>query len=261
MRCEDVQAHLPDHLAGALTPADAERVGAHLQTCPDCAAEFEAAGDLWRQLAAIPAPRADSAGMRARFDAALDAHQPPAAAPSFRSRGRFRHSGLQAAAAAALLAVGIGIGRETAPEPEPDPQIGEMRAELREMRHMVTLSLLEQQSASERLKGVTYSSQIEQPGTDVVAALLDKLRYDVNVNVRLASIDALKRFAADESVRRGAVETLPEQTSPLVQIALIDFLVELKGREATETLRRLSMDSMVDEGVRERAVQGLELIG
>ena len=260
MRCEDVQAHLPDHLAGALAPADAEQVDAHLQTCPSCATEFESAGDTWRHLAAIPAPRADSAGMRARFDALLHAHQAPDVSP-VHQRGRFWHYGLQAAAAAALVVIGVGIGRETAPEPPQDPQIAEMRTELREMRHMVTLSLLQQQSASERLKGVTYSSQVEQPGTDVVAALLDTLKYDVNVNVRLASIDALKRFSGDESVRRGAVETLPEQTSPLVQIALIDFLVELKSREATETLRRLSIDSMVDEAVRARAVQGLQVLG
>jgi hypothetical protein len=260
MRCEDVQAHLPDHLTGALTPADAEQVDAHLQACPSCAAEFESAGDTWRHLAAIPAPRADSATMRARFDALLDAHQPPAV-PAVPQRARFWHYGLQAAAAAAMVVLGVAIGRETAPEPPPDPQIGEMRSELREMRHMVTLSLLQQQSASERLKGVTYSSRLEQPDTDVVAALLDTLRYDVNVNVRLASIDALKRFAADETVRRGAVETLSEQTSPLVQISLIDFLVELRSREATETLRRLSTDSMVDEAVRERALQGLQILG
>jgi hypothetical protein len=260
MRCEDVQAHLPDHLAGALTPAAAEQVDVHLRTCAACAAEFESHDDTWRRLAVIPAPRADSAAMRARFDAVLDEHQPRAASSSH-PRGRVWQYGLQAAAAAALIAVGVGIGRETAPAPPLDPQIGEMRSELREMRHMVTLSLLQQQSASERLKGVTYSSQIEQPGTDVVAALLDTLKYDVNVNVRLASIDALKRFAGAESVRRGTVETLPEQTSPLVQIALIDFLIEMKSSEAAETLRRMSTDAMVDEAVRARAIEGLELLG
>jgi hypothetical protein len=260
MRCEDAHAYLPDHLAGALAAADAEQVDDHLQSCPDCAAEFESAGDTWRHLAAIPAPRADSAAMRARFDALLNAHQAPDASP-IHQRGRFWQYGLQAAAAAALVVAGVGIGRETAPAPPQDPVIGEMRAELREMRHIVTLSLLQQQSASERLKGVTYSSQLEQPDTDVVAALLETLKYDVSVNVRLASIDALKRFAGDESVRRGAVETLPAQTSPMVQIALIDFLVELKSREATDMLRRLSMDSMVDEAVRARAIQGLQLLG
>jgi hypothetical protein len=125
---------------------------------------------------------------------------------------------------------------------------------------MVTLSLLQQHSASDRLKGVTFTEQLEQPGTDIAAALLDTLRYDANVNVRLATIDALKRFAGDDAVRRGTVETLPEQT-PIVQIALIDFLVETGRRDAAAMLRRLSTDSMVDAAVRARAEQGLLRLG
>jgi hypothetical protein len=81
------------------------------------------------------------------------------------------------------------------------------------------------------------------------------------VNVRLAAIDALKPLAAREQVRRGAIDALPRQTSPLVQIALIDFIVEKSGREATDTLRQLSSDPMLDQAVRARAARGLQQIG
>ena len=118
---------------------------------------------------------------------------------------------------------------------------------------MVTLSLLQQQSASERLKGVTSSSQIEQPGSEVVSALIETLRHDSNVNVRLASVDALRRFGGREAVRRDVVEALPQQESPLVQIALIDFLLEAQGPEAAGVLRRLADDMMLDKAVRDRA--------
>ena len=129
------------------------------------------------------------------------------------------------------------------------------------MRQMVTLSLLQQQSASERLKGVSFTGLIEQPGSEVTLALLDTLMHDPNVNVRLATIDALKRFAAGENVRRGAIEALNRQTSPLVQIALIDFVVDTNGRDAADTLRRLSSDPMLDQAVRGRAAQALQKIG
>lgn len=260
MRCEDVQTHLPDHLARSLTPAIAADVAAHLRTCEACAAELEAAEDTWNRLGVIPGPRANSAAMRARFDAALNEYQHGAGAP-LRSRGRWARYGLQFAAAAALLILGVLIGRQTTPAPEQDPQIGEMRTELREMREMVTLSLLQQQSASERLKGVTWTRQIDAPGNDVTAALLDALMHDPNVNVRLASIDALRRFAERDAVRRGAIDALARQTSPFVQIALIDFVLEVNGREAADALRRLSMDPMVDEAVRARAARGLEQLG
>ena len=129
------------------------------------------------------------------------------------------------------------------------------------MRQVLTLSLLQQQSASERLKGVSFTAQAEQPGNEVALALLDTLMHDPNVNVRLATIDALKRFAARENVRRGVIEALASQTSPLVQIALIDFVVETNGRDAADTLRRLSGDPMLDQAVRGRAARALRQIG
>jgi HEAT repeat protein len=91
--------------------------------------------------------------------------------------------------------------------------------------------------------------------------LLDALMHDPNVNVRLASVDALRRFAERENVRRGALDALPRQTSPLVQIALIDFLVEVSGRESAASLRNLSQDPMLDPTVRERAVWALQQVG
>ena len=129
------------------------------------------------------------------------------------------------------------------------------------MRQMVALSLLQQQSASERLKGVSWSNQLDQPGAEVLSALLDTLMHDPNVNVRLASIDALKRFGATQSVRRGVLQALEEQESPLVQIALIDFMVKTNERESVETLRRLAQDPHVNETVRARAAWGLQQLG
>jgi hypothetical protein len=199
--------------------------------------------------------------MRARFDAALEGYQSGFTQVGQPGRSRVRTYTWLAAAAAALLVAGIGIGRRTAPPPPADPQLTMLREELVEMRQMVTLSLLQQQSASERLRGVSFTSQIDQPDSEITVALLDTLMHDPNVNVRLATIDALKRMSTRDVVRRGVMEALPRQTSPLVQIALIDFIVEKSGREATDTLRRLSMDEMLDQAVRARAIQGLQQIG
>jgi HEAT repeat protein len=198
--------------------------------------------------------------MRARFDAALEAHQHR----STRRRlwpNSMSGYGLQFAAAAALLILGIALGRQLAPAPTVDPQIAGMREELRDMRQIVTLSLLQQQSASERLRGVSYTSQIDQPGTEVTSALLDALMHDPNDNVRLSAVDALKRFADHDMVRRGAVEALSRQTSPLLQMALIELVLEVGGSDAAGALRQMSRDTMVDAAVRARAAQGLAQLG
>jgi hypothetical protein len=263
MRCEEIHAHLADHLAGTLAPDESGELAEHLRTCRACAAEFEGLDETWQILGTVPADRPDSAAMRARFDAALDGYQHGLGVERAKP-GRFARAGtygLQFAAAAAVMVLGVGIGRQTAPTPAADPQLAMLREELRDMRQMVTLSLLQQQSASERLKGVSFTAQIERPGGEVTLALLDTLMHDPNVNVRLATIDALKRFAGGENVRRGVLEALARQTSPLVQIALIDYVVETNDRGAAETLRRLSNDPMLDQAVRGRATQALQQIG
>jgi hypothetical protein len=143
----------------------------------------------------------------------------------------------------------------------PAGDVASLRDELREMREMVTLTLMQQQSASDRLKGVSWSSTLERPGSEVVNALLDTLLHDPNVNVRLASIDALARFADDQQVRQGAVDALQASTSPLVQIALIDFVVGVREAGSIETLRKLAADRSLNETVRARASQGLDRLG
>jgi HEAT repeat protein len=125
----------------------------------------------------------------------------------------------------------------------------------------VSLSLMQQQSASDRLKGVSWTGQLDRPSGEVVAALLDALMHDPNVNVRLATIDALERFASREDVRRAAIEAVDRQMSPLVQIALIDFLVKTNERQSAPTLRRLAEDPQVNGAVRARATWGLQQLG
>jgi hypothetical protein len=159
----------------------------------------------------------------------------------------------------AVLVVAVwGGGLVRTPPPEPDPTLVELRRELRDMRQMLMISLMQQQSATERLRGVSGSVQIDQPGTEIVRTLLETLMHDPNVNVRLACVDALRRFSEQDVVRRGTVQALAESSYPLVQIALIDFMVETKDKDAIDALRRLSEDSMVDEAVRGRAAWGVE---
>ena len=221
--------------------------------------------EIWNLLGDIPSEPANSAAMRNRFDAALAEEL---AATGSRRGSRTPRSTWQyiapwalTAAAVAVLGIGIVIGRGMNQPTQLDPSIAAIRQELRETRQMVALSLLQQQSASERLKGVSWTGQIEMPGNEVVAALVDTLIHDANVNVRLASIDALRRFADQQNVRRATVDALGNQDSPLVQVALIDFIVEINGREAVPQLRRLSEDLMVNQAVRERAKWSLQQIG
>jgi hypothetical protein len=231
----------------------------HLDGCPTCRAEAGSFAETWLLLGAIDSPAPDSARMRARLDVIVDAHEHGRA-----SAWRVQRHLLLTAAAAALVAIGFVIGHHTAalgPGSAPAPEIAAMRTEMHDLREMVSLSLMQQQSASERLKGVSWSGELDRPSSAMVTALLDTLMHDPNVNVRLATIDALERFASQDEVRRGAIQAVDRQVSPLVQIALIDFMVKEHERESIGTLRRLSQDPQVDTAVRARAAWGLQQLG
>jgi HEAT repeat protein len=125
------------------------------------------------------------------------------------------------------------------------------------MRQMVALSLLQQQSASERLRGVSWAYRAEPSNKDVLSALVTAVNDDPNVNVRLAAVDALHAFATIPSAGQSAVESLPKQQTPLVQVALIDLLVDMKERQASGELRKLASDESVNGEVKQRALWAL----
>ena len=241
MKCTDLGPQMLEYLAGTLPDDRLAEIRAHLAECAACRDEVDATAELWNELGAAPAPRPESARMRARFDAALQGYIDGQAESRVPSRLTAAPSRLAVAAVGAVRGRGRAARDRHRPGPDAaverrsrNPDIALLREELRDTRQMVTLSLLQQQSASERLKGVTTSSQLEQPGTEVVTALLDTLRRDPNVNVRLATVDALRRFGSREAVRKGVVDALPQQESPLVQIAMVDFILEAAGPDAAQ---------------------------
>lgn len=256
MECQEATAHIADYLAGALPAEKLEALRAHAAACAACRDELAAAEETWEQLGQIPAMVPDLSAMQMRFDPMLS--QSPEA-----SRTKAGRVTLAILTVAAVLLIGVAIGRQTASPSAPpaDTQIAALRTELGEMRQMMLLSLLQQQSATARLQGVVSTGQIADPSGEVIAALLDALMYDPNANVRLATIDALKRFMDRDLVRRKALDALPKQTSPLVQIALIDFVAESAGAESAEALRALSMNAQVADEVRVRATQRLQQLG
>jgi hypothetical protein len=288
MECEQVRQRLTDFLtAGAEGVGDPD-MREHLERCAACREEAASLERVWSGLARIPATEPNSAAMRARFASMLEGYEhgrEGANASALaraqatvlargQSSGRWdrmngwlsrwwpRQPLVQLAAAAVLLVLGVAVGRAGRPAPaNAVDEIASVRSELREMRQMVTLTLMQQQSASDRLKGVSWSSTLERPGNEVVSALLDTLLHDPNVNVRLASIDALARFADEQQVRQGAVDALQSAGSPMVQIALIDFVVGVRETGSIETLKKLAADPSLNETVRVRASQGLDRLG
>src|SRR5687767_13705535 len=131
MRCEDLRDQLLDMTRADLITTDPQ-LRAHLETCAACRREVEQASRAWSLLAAIPEPEPDSSAMRARFAASLPARRPRMAG--------WVMPALSAAALVLAVAGGVLVGRQL---PSGDTnEVAAIRQELREVREMLTLSLI-----------------------------------------------------------------------------------------------------------------------
>jgi anti-sigma-K factor RskA len=264
MNCEQIGELLPDYLQGSLRGENTQIVESHLAQCADCRDEVA----VWKKLALLPVEQ-PSAESRLRFEAMLHAYQE---GRSDRGKASFEPRNPSArwsfwewlrtpvgavAWSAALLLVGLFAGsyfgnRVTRPNSGQE-EIAQMHSELSNMRQLVVLSLLQQQSASERLQGVSYSQREKQLDPQVMQALLHTLRYDGSVDVRLAALDALSKHSGQPQVRSGVLDALQEQQSPLVQVALIDQLVEWHDPDAATRLRSFEQMPDLNPTVKQRA--------
>jgi len=224
--------------------------------------EKESLRRLWDGLGHLPEERPDPA-MRQRFYRMLEGEMesaPRGRTPGGGWRGRLaalfpRPARLGVAWALPALIAGVLLGTRL-PAPGRSGEVAELRREVRSLSGLVTVSLLQQESASERLKGVSYGRAIGPTDERALAALVSAATEDPNVNVRLAAVEALGGVAGRPGVQRTLVDSLPRQESPLVQIALIDLLAEAPG--AKPLLSRVVANPEVDPTVRDYLRRRLE---
>jgi len=260
MKCEEIAELLPDYLQEGLDLEQKKLVERHLESCVECGE----VASLWKKLALIPDEQPGAAS-RERFEAMLQAYQtgrgdesvrrrPQDKGPSIWSVFQWLRSPVGAVAwSLALVALGTYLGLQLGTAKSNSQDLAALHTELTNMRQMVALSMLQQQSASQRLEGVTWTRREGQLDPQVLTALMHTLRYDPSVDVRLAALDALSRHAGQPQVRKTVVDALQEQQSPLVQVALIDQLVEWRDTEAAPRLEKLRQMPNLNPTVRQRA--------
>lgn len=155
------------------------------------------------------------------------------------------------AAIAASLIIGIMIGDFWNPVSNSDEKIDLLSKEVTQMREVLMISLLQNDSPVERLRAVNLSQEIPETDDRLIEALLNTLNNDRNVNVRVAAINALIERGTNPTVRKGLIDSISNQSSPLVQIALADAMITLQASDsATEFERLLAETEEMDASVR-----------
>jgi HEAT repeat protein len=115
----------------------------------------------------------------------------------------------------------------------------------REKERRALLGQLEHESAGERLEGIYDFFEQDREDERIIQTLMNLLHTDSNVNVKIAAIDALLKYADDQIIRDGLIEALETEDQPLVQIKLIKTLSLLREHRAQESFERLLNDQEI----------------
>ncbi len=264
MRCEDIKKNFPDYLVGDLDQISTEAIRSHIADCPACRQELEDLSAVWTKLGVLPEEH-PSNGLRERFYGTLEEYKaemnrerPLHHLKQFFSSLFYRFRSGRPAYQLALGFIPLFIGLMLGYILFSGGQNAELYREVQDMRQMLAVSLLDQRSPTERLRGVNLSYGLENPDSRTIEALLNTLNNDPSINVRLAAVDALYLFYESPSVREGIIQSLTQQNSPFIQVALVDLLVSVQERQALESFKKLIKANQLDPKVKQKLEQGIK---
>ena len=255
MLCDRVQKQIVPYFLGELTDSKQKEIKSHIQSCATCRREYESYEKIWHKLAEMPEEK-PSDELALKFNTMLTAYQRGLRESQNSSRiavewlkSAHAKPAFQLGFAVVLLIVGfmLGLAFDSGSSKKDYTQLSN---ELDDMRQLVMLSMLKQQSPADRLQAVNYSYKVKQPREDIRDALQFTLDNDPNTNVRLAALRALQPYAHDARVRRKIIDSFTHQRSPLVQIEIVDFVRQTETRPA-EMLQILQQEDNLNQAVRQ----------
>ena len=141
-----------------------------------------------------------------------------------------------------------------------EEQIVQLSQEISDLKEMMMLSLLEKESATDRLKAVSLTQGMDQVSKQVTGALLQTLNNDDNVNVRLAALDALRPYSKDGQIREALVRSIALQKSPLVQVALAELMAELQEKGAINEFEKILKDGETPADIKKKIRESIQVI-
>lgn len=236
-----------DKLGGEITPENDALLRAFMLQHPEVATELKQVEQTWNLFAKIEHERPEpSLQMDARFEGMM---------AGFTSVGKPKNMLLTQVLhyfqrgwqmGVICLIMGIFFGWWILPSQTQRDDIRQLSGEIESMKEMMMLTLIEQPKAQERIRAVNMVSQLDGADAKVIDALVFTLQNDVNVNVRLASLESLLNYSHQAEVRRALVDALGMQDSPILMVAIADALVAIQETSSIKTMRKLKEQSESD---------------
>lgn len=180
--------------------------------------------------------------------------------PSLKQRKGPNNSSWMAAAAIGILVIGACLGIVLKKNQLQQQEIIMLAKEMNQMKQTLTLAMLEENSASQRIQAInTLQTEAPQEENAIIQALLKRIEMDPNVNVRISASEALVHFPSGTTVE-GLIQLLDQENDPRVQLSIIEVLVQLKAQKAIPSLEDLITKDSVAPVVKEQAAKSIEIL-
>ena len=266
----DQEIKIMDYLQGRLSETARKEIEHLRNTSTDFAAKFDETKQAWEGLDLLQVPQT-SPEMKNNFNAMLktfEMEQEHGKANGLAATWR-KVAGLlvykpQYNWAYSVLLILIGAMIMYIFLKPQTSTVANLTLQLNDQKQAIMLSMLENPTATERMKAVGYTNELHKVNDKVINALLITLNTDDNENVRLVTLDALLKLADNPKVREGLIASIIKQDSELMQIALADAMLQLQEKKSVKSLKKILKDqtTMDDMSKRklEQTVKQLEII-
>ncbi len=262
MEAKNIEQQLIDFIDGNLTVEERQKVQKYIDTDETIKKEYEALKSLLGAFNKVEEVQ-PSNKLRSNFHEMLAEEkqlQELKVISINKSESDFNWKrAFQIAASFLLVFLGYFAGNYGANK-EASKEITELKTETVQLKSQMTLAMLENNSASTRIQAVNFSEELEEVDTTIITALIDRMQYDDNINVRLAAAEALYRFSDSELVKTAFIDALETVKEPDLQIAIIQFLVDIQEKRAIEPMRQLLDQPETPEFVKAQANSGISEI-
>jgi HEAT repeats len=264
INCHYVQEQMIDLMHNQVDEKERAIMENHISQCADCQAEWAENQVIWQQMSTLKTP-SPSPEMGTRFYAMLDTYKKEVEAKEEYSlstlwqklKVRFTyHPSYNWAYSLVLIGLGtlmgFYIGKPDIQDVAYQKQVESLSTEMQEMKQLMMLSMLENPSASERIKAVSYADEMPKVDKKIIEALFITLNNDSNDNVRIMALEALAKLSDKPKVREGLVASIIKQESPLVQSAMADVMVNLQEKSSVKYFNKLLKRKDIDSSVKSK---------
>lgn len=269
MNCTEIELLLIDYADQLLIPSLRATVQQHLETCTHCREELSQYKQLFAELSSTSLEK-PGPGLRENFNTMLQSelniastvrlikNEPDKKIASL-SVSTFL---VRIAASIVLVAGGIFTGLKLRSTAVPDKtlELATLQKEVKEIKKAMLLTLLKEESASDRIRAVNYADEFSNADNAIIYALFNTLNKDKNINVRLAAFNSIVKFSGDPMIIDSLVSSLGNQTEPLLQIVLINILTDKKETKAIESIKAILSNKKTLQPVKDIAEKGLKKV-